>query len=125
MKGFKGVSSAFEDATGVTQIPAKATRKSQNWKGLEPEVRRRLEHVDRRDLQRDGLQLCQQVQVHKVLLAEEASALSSAVDGRRLDDQLDFRNARLSVHHENCGSGGRRKGNSLEGAASNPGLVLI
>lgn len=28
MEGLKGVSSTFEDATGVTQIPAKATRKA-------------------------------------------------------------------------------------------------
>ena len=36
---------------------------------------------------------CQQVEVHEVLLAEDAGALPPPIDGRRLDDQLDLRHA--------------------------------
>ena len=53
-----------------------------------PEVWRRPLHVDCGDLEADGLELCQEVEVHEVLLAEDAGALPLPVDGRRLDDQL-------------------------------------
>ena len=48
------------------------------------EVGRRLEHVHRRHLQADRLQLGQQVQVHEVLLAEQARPLAPAIYRRRL-----------------------------------------
>lgn len=54
------------------------------------EVGGRLQHVDRRDLEGDGLELCQQVQIHEVLVTKEAGPFATAVDGRRLDDQLDL-----------------------------------
>ena len=57
---------------------------------LSPEIGRRPLHVHRCDLERDGLELRQEVEVHEVLLAEDAGALAPAVDGRRLDDQLDL-----------------------------------
>ena len=36
---------------------------------------------------------CQEVEVHEVLLAEDAGTLPPSIDGRRLDDQLDLRHA--------------------------------
>ena len=63
-----------------------------------PEVRGRLEHVDGGDLERDGLQFRQKVEVHEVLVTEEASTFPTSVDRRSLDDQLDLRNIRFAVH---------------------------
>ncbi len=63
-----------------------------------PEVWWRFEHVDGRDLQGDGLQFRQEVEVHEVLVTKEASALSTSVDCRSFDDQLDLWNIRFSVH---------------------------
>lgn len=48
------------------------------------EVGRRLQHVHRRHLEADRLQFGQQVQIHKVLLTEQARALPAAVDRRSL-----------------------------------------
>lgn len=62
-------------------------------KKILPEVSWRPLHVDSGDLERDGLQLSQQVQVHEVLLAKDASTLSLAIDEGGLDDQLDLRHA--------------------------------
>jgi len=55
---------------------------------VRPEIRRGLEHVHRGDLQGDRLQLRQQVQVHEILLAEEASTLPPAVYSGGPDNQL-------------------------------------
>ncbi|CAN7988750.1 unnamed protein product, partial [Ixodes hexagonus] len=62
------------------------------------EVWRGLEHVHHgcpwAHLERDGLELSQEVQVHEVLLAEEAGPFPAPVDGRRLRERspphLDF-----------------------------------
>ena len=55
-----------------------------------PEVRRGPLHVHCGNLEADGLELGQEVEVHEVLLAEDAGSLPPAVDGRGLDDQLDL-----------------------------------
>ena len=62
------------------------------------EVVRRPLHVHRRDLEADGLELGEQVQVHKVLLAKDARALSPAVDSRGLDDELDLGHGVAAPH---------------------------
>ena len=49
------------------------------------EVRRRLLHINGRHLQRDRLQLGEQIQIHEVLLTEQAGAFPATVDRRGLD----------------------------------------
>lgn len=49
-----------------------------------------LLHIHGGHLQRNRLQLRQKIQVHKILLTKEAGALSTAIDRRCLDDQLDL-----------------------------------
>lgn len=54
--------------------------------GLEigAEIRRRLLHVHGGHLQRNRLQFCQEVQIHKIFLTEKTGALSTAIDRRCL-----------------------------------------
>lgn len=46
-----------------------------------PEICRWLEHVHCGDLEGDGLELSQEVQVHEVLLAEQTGTFPPPIDG--------------------------------------------
>ena len=67
-----------------------------------PKVYWRPLHVYCCDFEWDGFDFCQEVEVHEVFLAENASSLPPPVDGWSLDDELDLRNRtwrdRLGVH---------------------------
>lgn len=64
---------------------------------LIPEVRGRLEHINGGNFQADRFELCEQVEVHEVFMAEEAGTLPPSVNGGRLDDQLDLRQRTATV----------------------------
>jgi len=63
------------------------------WLGclkVTPEVSWRSLHVNRRDLQRDRLELGQQIQIHEIFLAENAGSLPPAVNSGGLYDELNL-----------------------------------
>jgi hypothetical protein len=51
-------------------------------------------------LKRDSFEFCEKVKLHEIFLAEDTGSFPPAIDGRRLDDQLQLRDTR-PVH---CGA---------------------
>ena len=67
-----------------------------------PEVWWGFKHVHSSDLQRDGLEFGQQIEIHKIFLAEETGTFSAAINRRGLNNKFDFRNIGFAVHGWCC-----------------------